>query len=705
MNTDDGGRGGRGVNWLILLVGFCFWGLGVVDLWLRGWPLRGVAWGRGGCRNWTGGLCVCPSMKMLFSAAVLAVVAATGWAAEPVVVRVTGERLVVNGQSEVPRGLFGVHAVALTPENIADMGIEATRQIHFHARATPIAIKDGALQAPYDRLLTIDCQNDRYAPATVLSNPKFAEYYTKLGTQYAEAAKGSPEYTFYTEFWNEPYLNWASRSHGAKRSNYYAGWYDVAKAVDGGPVTIKGWDKPLAHMKWKRLWAQGEDGKIYFGVSLPEGAKAGDTFKGRSTWYWTDRREQTFTVVEEWHVHDPSTKNWFSGKQNLDFYLWMFVPYAKAIKETNPKVQVLAGWDYGLSMGDYGVWKDLTQPLIDEAGDYIDGITDHHYGVDTRQVPAWYEIITTYGMSRKGRWIKGFNTECGGSLDPAVHGLDALAAEEKDALKKQWAEATYVLRDILELAYMSPDKVGSRTHHHAFPETGAAAGLRFLKDLRGELVVARTGDAEIWPVAAINGDTLVVAVFNNHMEERVLALAITPPAGRTFGRGAMHRLASDAEAKRLKVVTEQLPEEPEGLGLQVAVPGRQALKLAIPLAGEGKAGAERGVVKRTQYFPVEAKVVQTVSAEAPLELTIKVPAEALAGAKEAKLRVALDRMKEAIPVVELNGQAVVVPAREMVTDVVVPLGALREVNTLRVRSAKGEYLLLAASVYLEGVGE
>ena len=44
-------------------------------------------------------------------------------------VRITGRRLVVNGVSKIPLGLFGVHAVSLDAETCADWGVEGVRRI------------------------------------------------------------------------------------------------------------------------------------------------------------------------------------------------------------------------------------------------------------------------------------------------------------------------------------------------------------------------------------------------------------------------------------------------------------------------------------------------------------------------------------------------------------------------------------------------
>ena len=601
----------------------------------------------------------------------------------PPTVRVDGRLMTVNGQQEVPRGLFGVHAVGLTPETIEDMGIECSRQIHFGPGSESSAIdKDGKVRQVYRKLaVVIDCQGDRYCAATVLTNPKYEEYFRQAGLRYGERCKQAG-WRGYVEFWNEPYLNWAERSHGSPRNNYHERFYDVTKAADGGPVTIKDWDKPLEHLRWKRTWAKDEKGQIAWGVKVPEGLKPGGTFRSHSPkdWYWTDRREQTFTVVEEWHVHDPTQVGWWSGRQNLDFYLWMYLPFAKAVKEANPDVQVLAGWDFNPSTRNWAVWRELYQPVLDAAIQWTDGITEHHYGVDTRQVPAWYEVATAYTVSRHGKWIRSFNTECGGRLDPAVHGAAAGGAG--------MSEATYALRDILELAYHCPAKAGSRTAHHALPNTGAAAALRFLKDLRGPLVRTESSDLDVWPVACVNGQRLVAAVFNNAAGPRDVTFAIASPKGTTLGPGRLSALgAGDRD----------IPAKGGDVTLKHTLGPLQAVKLVFPLAG----GVPRGPqVERRQFFAKEG-VLHKVEPGKQVALSVNVDADLLARAERAWLKLVLEGVSGGEAKAAVNGVAVAIPDRSWVMELPLDASIVKPATRLVFTSAGDGYQIDAAGLLIE----
>ncbi|MFW6061275.1 MAG: hypothetical protein ACOC93_00550 [Planctomycetota bacterium] len=612
----------------------------------------------------------------------LCLAAASVAVAQPAVsVGVSGKPMRVNGQSEIAAGLMGVHAFKLTEENVETYGIDCIRQIHFSPSSAVSAIKDGEVKPLYEKLaLAIDCPGDRYHPPTVLQNQNYKEFFTRIGTEYARKCNEAG-WPGWVEFWNEPYLNWASRSHGAGRNVYNPKWYETEGRKHGGKVTIKGWDEPLEHLRWRKYWAEGEDGKIYYGVDIPQGLEVGDTFRGHSPkdWYFTNREEQTFTVVEHWGLEDPTQVGYWSGRQNRDFYLWMFLPFAQAVKSTNPDVTVLAGWDFGLSGGDWAVWRELYKPLLDEGHEYIDGITDHHYGVNSRWVPMWYEVACAYNVTRHGKWIKGYNTECGGKLDPAVYG------EAKNVMGT--SEGTYALRDIMELLYHAPGKAGSRTAHH--PDEGVLNTLKFLKDLRGRLVACDSSDPDIWPVAAINGKKLVLVVFNNARESRQIEMTLTAPEATEFvnSRGGMDH---DQQTETV---------ETPGRTMKIAgeLPSLQARKVVLDLSA--KPSLEPAVTRK-QFFASPGPLVD-ISAGQSKDFTVDVPADQLDGAQKAWLKLSLQNVEDGVVGVELNGQKVDVPSRNFTTLIPVDASRIQQSNTLTFSGGENGYRVCVASLVVE----
>lgn len=577
-------------------------------------------------------------------------------AAEPIALRLDGRAMLVNGQAEVPLGLFGTHAVWLTPELIADLGITCNRHLHTQPGPHSHAVSaSGTLHAVNGRLpVMIDCMGDRYQPPTVLVNKDFEPFFERIGREYAERCKKAG-WKGYVEFWNEPYLNWAERSRIAYNPKYY----DVTQARDDGPVTIKGWDRPVTHLRWRRLWGAYrqdrtlKDGtvtneqRIAWTVPVPPGLTPGDTFRGKESLYWRHFAETNLTVVEEWGLVDPTAVGWWSGRQNLEYYLWMFLPWARAIKAVHPDQQIIGGWDFNLHVQNWAVWKELYEPLIDAAHPWMDGYSEHHYGVETRYIPLWYEVGTAYAQIKHGRWMRGFNTECGGELDPAVYGAaapDAAVADTATAeRRKQVAQLTYTLRDIIELASRCPDKVGSRTANQirTDAQSGAAQALRFLRTLRGPLLNWHCDAPDLWPVAALHAQSLVLVVFNNANGPRELALEIAAPAGARFAAPAiLTRIETDPGATNcLALLDSRVPvPAPTNFTGTFAVPARHALRLTIPL---DRAPATLAAVERRQFFARQG-VLQELRPGARLTLNTDI-APALRGrATRAWLRLALE---------------------------------------------------------------
>lgn len=152
----------------------------------------------------------------IFLAGIL-VVSALAHAGETTV-QVTGRLLEVNGHREIPRGLLGLHTdTPLPAERAAEWGVDGYRHIQNKPGACSVAIdEEGKLKPVFQNMpVVVDCQGDRFVPATVLTNSNYADYFRTIGREYAQRCQ-SLGWRGYVEFWNEPYLNWAERN----RRNY-----------------------------------------------------------------------------------------------------------------------------------------------------------------------------------------------------------------------------------------------------------------------------------------------------------------------------------------------------------------------------------------------------------------------------------------------------------------------------------------------------
>ncbi len=610
-------------------------------------------------------------------------------------VRITGRLLDVEGHTEVPAGLLGLHAdTKLSTERARDWGVEAFRQIHFVPGSGSIVWgKDGQLREPFRSMpVVIDCQGDRFYPALVLTRPDYEDYFTRIGRDYARKCKDLGWHG-YAEFWNEPYLNWAERS----RKNYDPKFYDVSKAVEGGPVTIKGWDRPLKYLRWRRLWARGEDGKINYLVPVPEGAKPGDTFEHELRLYFAPKGKRTYTVVEKWDVYDPTAVSFWSGKQNYDFYLWMFRPWARAIKETNPDITVIGGWDFALTAGNWASWRLLYKPLIDDAIEYLDGITEHHYGSNTRVNAASYEVAVGYALAEHGKRLHCYNTETAGCVDPAVPG-------NRHGNATPYGAYNYGLRDIVELVYRSPDKAVSRIAHGSLAPGWGGGGDEFLfkllKDLRGRLVHTACEDLDVWPVASLNGDRLVVVVFNDQGEARDVRLAIEAPDGTELRDGRETWVEPVEPKGPLAFHEEAVAASGRRFEATVTLPQKTGAKWVFPLAGKPPS---RPQVVRRQTF---AKgILNEVQPRKPVTLKVAVDPDRIRAAESAWVKVVLEKVDGDEATVRVNGRAVRVPDHDWLTEVRIDPVLLKADTTLVFETSGDGYRVDVASVVLDGPPE
>ena len=605
-------------------------------------------------------------------------------------VHVTGRLLDVNGQTEIPRGLMGVHAFPkLTPEVVAEWGIDCSRHIHYGPGSGSIAWdKEGKLRAPFkDMAVVIDCQGDRYQHALVLSNPGYEEFFTRIGQQYAQKCKDLG-WRGYAEFWNEPYLNWAERS----RKNYDPKFYDVSKATDDGPVTIEGWDNPLRYLRWRRLWAADDKGKINYLVPVPKGAKPGDKFDYELTLYFTERGVKSYTVVEKWDVYDPTAVSFWSGKQNYDFYMWMFLPWAKAIKDTNPSVTVIGGWDFPIISDKWKAWELLYKPMIDESIQWLDGVSEHHYGSNTRVNAATYEVVVGYAMAEYGKRLRCFNTETAGCVDPAVPG-------NRHGNATPYGAYNYGLRDIIELIWRSPDKAASRTAHGSLTPGWGGGGDEFLfkllKDLRGRLVHCTSDDLDVWPAAAVNGDKLVLVLFNDRAEVRGIDLKIDAPAGTTLLAGQKVWVEAANEQGPLTFKQEPLDSTGATFSKRIDLPGKAGVKLVLPFTGEAPKDVQ---MIRKQHF---AKgVLRPVEQGKPATFSVAIDAAALADAHAAFVKVVLENHRGG-GTVRLNGTAIALPQHDWITELPVDPKLLQNRNELVFEAAAGAYQVDIASLVID----
>jgi hypothetical protein len=562
--------------------------------------------------------------------------------------RVTGRDLVVNGVAEVPRGLFSVHAAPLSPGLVDAWGIEGARLIHHRPEGCP-----GASPAPF----VLDCLYDRYQPALLLTCPDWESRLRGIARRHGEAllAAARDGRANAVEFWNEPYLNWATKPG----VNYDGIHYNLAEAAPGAPVVTRHGGETIANLQWHlravtafrrpgaapptedELRALERSGNAdYLAMRfMPEGVRRGEMFR------W---REQDYVAGRRWWVRDRSQISWWSGEVNREFYLRMAAPFAAELKQACPDALFVAGWGFHLFESNWQAWEMLHRPTLDALHEWLDGYGEHHYGVDPRRVAASYEIADAYMRVRWGRRIGFWNTEAGGTQDPERP--DVLRPlPQGGSLEESRGAAAYFLRDVLTMLRHVPDKARLRCAHEPQANSGVPAAFRLLKPLRGRLLEVAGPDDGVWAVAARAPGRLTVVCFNGTADNRRETLEVTAPRGTELAGPTWRRLA--VTNGTLDVV-ETAGNGCRGVRWRGAVapaPGTAEV-LVFALSGTPRPGT----VRLEQH--VGDGVLRAVAAGKPTEFRIALPAEALAGARRARVRWVLAGA-DAVLRVRCNGQA------------------------------------------------
>ncbi|GEM_PF-2838948 len=669
-----------------------------------------------------------------------------------------GSRLNQNGQSEVPVGLFGAHALRGDLSGMdEELGIHAYRTINYSPSGntqilhrekrkkkkknrknkkqaevvatpsptpTPAPMKLHAFNGKMD--VFIDCEGDRFMPPLQLIRTQDWEQQVEgIARRYGEKWKRIKAETDYpgdgiVQWWNEPYLNWAERTAGdafdGGASIYDYRRYDMERAVPGGPVHIKGVEKPLTHMVWKNIWptrkAIGrnfrngdtrEHLQIGWNIDIPEGLKVGDTFEAAETRYWREPGVmKTWTVTEIMRPWDPTVTGYWSGRQALEFYSQMFAVWSRTLRESNPDITILGGWDFNYSAGDWTVWSELYRPLLQQFPQHIDGLTEHHYGIEPALIQAWYELGTGEAMAFTGRWLKNWNTETQGRLDPAVYGkVSNAVGKVPDRAEAAFWEAQYNLADIIGLIANTPAKAGSRTIHNfsgkAFPRSGGGWALRFLKPLRGDLIAMQSDDQRLWAAASIPSEHdsvgTTLALYNSAPED----MSVSLPHWQA-GNATLHRL----QANNLSQLAEVTGETPllstisEPVNGNIKIPSRTAVLITWPEALQISAETTR-----KQFFPAEGGLLEAGGDQGELILNLigNIPTQE---PKRAWLRLVSDRIP-AGTTLNLAGTEIELKRIAPVTDIPIPpslIPQLAKQKTLRFNGSNS-YRIVMASVMIE----
>jgi len=644
--------------------------------------------------------------------------------AEEATIVVNAQVLSVNGTDQVPAGLFGVHNLPLTEDVVKDWGIESVRFINQHPDGKNAVIGGQYSEIiPYSHPRTtalpeglkmvVQCLWDRYQPALCITRADWKDYLAGLGKAYGEDARQTGQQQN-LEFWNEPYLNWATRP----AVNYDGKYYDLSQAAAEQPMKVLATGEIIPNLVWDHpvFYALNmQDKKVDYVASsfIPRDSKPGETvtlLRGEGQATLVDGKE--FTLVHRgtriaclrWSGKDLTQKYYWSGTVNRQFYIDMFQAFGASLKQANPDVRLGAGW--GLNMFDqsWDCWNLLYRPTIDATHEYLDALYEHHYGGDTRVVAASYEMAYDYDLAHYGKRIQLWNTEAGGYIDPEQPGVVKPAAEG-DALKRAKGALSYFLRDVIYLVDFCPDKAVMRAAHQPQDNGGDEFAFKLLKTLRGKLLETSSSSPNVWSVASLNGQCLTLAVFNDQNAPATLHLQINPPPGMAFSSLVRREIGP---ASRPVVKNGQQTQEPWLAIQETALPPGEKVpdqvcppKSALVFVGTLNGSAPDLPVESWDQF-ASGDVLLNATAEQPAALKIEIPDQAWQGAKGARLRLVLSESPSGLQV-KLNGANLKLsPGAPWIMDFPVDPSLLKTDNLLTVSAPAGKSALVAAaSLYLQ----
>jgi hypothetical protein len=454
----------------------------------------------------------------------------------------TGKKLNVNGHNSVPEGLFGVHAGNFSFNNttVDDWGIVSARYIQQNAES-PVLPGSGA---PSHLQFAVTCWFDRFKPALQLTNSSWNSSLANSATNFANSSNPGG-YSRHLEFWNEPYLNWAYKP-GLNTDPYY---YESSGISKGDPVYVKGESQPEPYLVWDSAqwydspyWAADRlriynaishawNSKIWGGGNCPypclDALKTGEIYN--------EGTNKEFTVIETLRPVDTSQHYYYSARQQEVFYSEMYEVVGSTVESIDNTINMVAGWGFEVHKDNWYPWYTLFKPMIDKHIDIIDGIHEHHYGMDTRIIAADYETMASYVKAKYGKELKFYNTETGGFLDPQRPDTIEGGAGNASPGQKALNAFSYNIRDIIYMTDKCPDKAFSRAvHEPQNTNDGVEMAFKMGKTLRGDLYYAETSDKNVYSVSSLDGNTYTILCFNNNESYREIKLDIVAPDGTTI---------------------------------------------------------------------------------------------------------------------------------------------------------------------------
>ncbi|TVR13275.1 MAG: hypothetical protein EA401_07075 [Planctomycetota bacterium] len=603
-------------------------------------------------------------------------------------VRVFSQALRVEDTNAVSPGVFG--SFNLPAGHVARYRLGSSRRIeHTGLRADYAPPQEG-------EAFVLHTLGDRVRPSPRLTHPDWRQQSAAAGRDLAQQAQEHGQHVV-LEYWNEPYLNWANRN----RANYIPHLYDLDAAQEGAIAHIAHDGEPVPHLRWSKTytkpawnwcsprdWRRGRDahGKLHSPVHAPpyKGMDAvyGGAWKpsqhppedcpdGATYTIQGDKGELALTAVTPWHLYDDSQFTHWSGSAMVPLYVQPALACAQACKDVDPLATVIIGWGNRPSEDHWAAWELLYRPTIDALIHVADGVCDHDYGGAPDKMAAVYELVDCYAMTRHGKHLSGWNSECAAATDPQA----VPQAAEHDTGGADRRKCRWAMHKVIHLLAMVPDKARNCAHFGYggswWSDSGEGVAFDCMRALRGRMLLSQSDDDGILTVATVDGtdprcprpddlgpgQDLVVAVLNRSSLPRQVQVHADAPEGCQLISG-QHLACHEQNDGRMQLVVSGVAVEPHKATYAMSLEAGEVQLLRFPLQGRF---AGRTGIQRRQYYAAE--ILTAVDAQQAYVSSVQLPITQAGKAVAARLRLAVEHLAHGAGEAWIGQQRIALPGR------------------------------------------
>ena len=343
------------------------------------------------------------------------------------------------------------------------------------------------------------------------------------------------------------------------------------------------------------------------------------------------------------HLLNEPNSHWYEAGKGGKDYAEMFKIVAAAIKKKCPDVMVGGpvlcwppAWPPGqTNFPNWYQWDSWTMPLIRTAGETLDFYDFHYYGA--RPDIAVEEVATVAGALylHRGRRIPVAVTECGTRMtpeeaaDPTTHFMTRTLTWERIVMAYLDRPATVMTMQMHDLHAMAGGAFQFMKSPDPNNQLPTCEMYRVWRHFRGTRLAATVERGPVKVMAAMNGKTAVCMVFNDQAVAREVEVSLrgVEVDGPVMGRWECIYL--DRGANEMV--------RGSGRGARFRAPPYSTCAVLFDLPG----GREPTRVARRVEFFGNRVMNEFEQVGQHLPVSLRVPAQALAGATSARVRVGL----------------------------------------------------------------